>query len=196
MVLKFLKKYYLFVINGCNSNINLQSHVLSFFRKNCAKFLLHEHFLLKMTSQTQKFPVIAISITLIFSITALLFSYLAQYTWDMEPCRLCKLQRLPYCFAILFSGLAFLPSFRKIAVRLTQLSLLMGMGLAGYHLMVIGGIVSDPCSVPKGIASIEDFRRMLNAPLPCSKITGKLLGIPLAGYNAIISFILFFILQR
>jgi len=102
----------------------------------------------------------------------------------MEPCKLCKMQRIPYFFVVLFSGFAFLPRFKRIGVRLIQVAFLVGLGLACYHLLVIGGIVADPCSVPKGIATVENFQRMLEAPVPCSKMTWKVLGIPVAGYNS------------
>ncbi len=148
-----------------------------------------------VSTEAKRLPLrqnVVILFTLGFGVVALLFSYSAQYIWGMEPCRLCKLQRLPYFFVVIFSGLAFLPSLGKVAVRLIQVSFLVSLGLACYHLLVIAGVVADSCSVPTGIATIEDFQRMLEAPLPCSKTTWKVLSIPIAGYNVIASTIFLF----
>jgi len=104
-----------------------------------------------MTTKVKRLPSyqsVVILLTLGFSLVALILSYSAQYIWGIEPCKLCKLQRVPYFFVLMFSGLAFWPNLQKISIRLIQVTFLVSLGLACYHLLVISGIVADPCSVP------------------------------------------------
>ena len=152
-----------------------------------------------MNSEAKRFlsyQNVIIGFTLGFSIVALLLSYSAQYVWGIEPCKLCKFQRIPYFFVLAFSGLAFWPYLRKVSIRLIQVSFLVSLVLACYHLLVLAGIMHDPCAVPAGIATIEDFQRMLEAPLPCSKAELKILGVPASGYNALLSSISLVLLRK
>lgn len=142
------------------------------------------------------YPNVIVFLTLGFSIVALLLSYSAQYIWEIEPCRLCKFQRIPYFLILGFSGSAFWPYLRKVSFRLIQVSFLVSFLLACYHLLVLAGIVSDPCSVPTGIANLEDFQKMLNAPPPCSKAGWKFLGLPVAGYNALLASLFMILLRK
>ncbi len=130
---------------------------------------------------------IIISLSLLFSLTALSLSYIAQYGWNLEPCRLCKLQRIPFFFIFVFSGSTFLPSLEKFSIRMLQVAFMTSAILASYHLLVINGVITDPCTIPSDIATLEDFQKILEAPLPCSKASAKLLGIPYPGYNAILT---------
>jgi len=129
---------------------------------------------------------------IVFSFLVLLASFSAEHLWKIETCRICKLQRLPYFFILLISGAAFSPRFRSISMKMIKVGFVISILLAGFHLLIIGGIISDPCAVPKNIATIDDFQRMLAAPLPCSKASWSLLGIPMAAYN--IGFSLLFLL--
>lgn len=132
----------------------------------------------------------------IFSLIILITSYLAQYAWKIEPCNLCKYQRLPWLATLLFSGCAFFPSFKKMAIFLIQVAFLFSVILAAWHLLILSEIVTDPCSVPKNIHSFEDFEKMLSSSPPCSTTGWKILGIPASGYNLILSLIFSFIFLR
>lgn len=149
-----------------------------------------------MYLKARSLPNIIVLLSLVVSLIALLASYSVQYIWKIEPCSLCKLQRIPYFFILMFSGIAFASKFSKVAISFIQFGFLVGLSLAIYHLLVISGFLADPCSVPKGVATIEDFQRLLDAPLPCSKTTWNILGIPLAVYNAICSTIFIISIQR
>jgi disulfide bond formation protein DsbB len=122
----------------------------------------------------------------IFSFIVLSCSFLAQHFWKIEPCRLCKLQRIPYYF-LLFIPLLGLANRRYEITKILILCLfLASLILSAYHLLVIGGIVKDFCAVPSQIKTTDDFMNMLNA-VPCSEAAWKFLKIPLAGYNLLFS---------
>lgn len=127
-----------------------------------------------------------------FSFLVLLASFSAEYLWKIESCRICKFQRIPYFFILLISLLAFSSKLLSMPMKLIQVGFIISVLLASFHLLIIGGIISDPCIVPKNITTMDDFQRMLAAPLPCSKASWRILGIPVAAYN--ISFSLLFLL--
>ncbi len=103
------------------------------------------------------------------SAAILLASYLVQYAWQIEPCRLCKLQRLPY-FLILFAvSLVTLKIKYRIVRALLFCAFASSAILSAYHLLVIGGFISDFCAVKSNVATIDDFMSMLDTHVPCSK---------------------------
>ncbi|MCP5469249.1 MAG: disulfide bond formation protein B [Chlamydiales bacterium] len=65
--------------------------------------------------------------------------------------------------------------------------LALSLSLAGYHLLVIGRLISDPCAVPHAPQTLAEFQSMLNAPLPCATASWRLLGIPISAYNLVLS---------
>ncbi len=125
------------------------------------------------------------------SAVILLASYLAQYLWQIEPCRLCKLQRLPYFFILCLSILPALKIKYGIIRTLLIFAFVGSSLLSAYHLLVIGGFISDFCAVKSNVATIDDFMSMLDTQVPCSKAIWKLLGLPMAAYNMLVS--LFFL---
>jgi len=152
-----------------------------------------------MTTKARRLPSyqnVFILLTLGFSLIALILSCSAQYIWGIEPCKLCKLHRIPYFFILVLSGLALWPNFRKVSIRLIQVAFLVSLGLACYHTLVLAGVVSDSCPVPTGIATIEDFERMLEASFPCLKSSWKMFGLPISGYNLIASILFLYLIKR
>lgn len=133
-----------------------------------------------------------------FALLALGFSFWIQFVQKIEPCRLCKLQRLPYFGIALFPLLGLMRlNFNKIRVGLICLFGITAL-LATYHLCVIGGLIQDFCAVKGGIESIDDFMLMIDSHVPCSKSEWRLLGLPMPVYSLIVSsmLILMIIKQR
>ncbi len=137
------------------------------------------------TSRTTPF-----AICLCFSLLAICLSLISEFVWKIEACTLCKLQRISYAFVAGFSAWGLWKKSNRLASFFIQGALIWMVLLSGYHLMVQMGILTDFCALPKKIASIEDFERMLEAPLPCSKVTWRFLGLPLSAYNALFSLFL------
>jgi disulfide bond formation protein DsbB len=123
----------------------------------------------------------------LFSLMALVASYLAQYVWKIEPCRLCKLQRLPY-FLIVMMPLVVLLKVRyeiigKFVICIFSISALLSL----YHLLVIYGLIDDFCAVKTRVENIEDFMALLDTHVPCSEANWRLFKLPIAGYNLLAS---------
>lgn len=77
---------------------------------------------------------------------------------------------------------------------MTKLALLLCFILASLHFSMQLGLISDFCAVPQNIKSIEQFSKLFETPVTCSKIAWKFLGVPMSVYNAIFSGILFLFL--
>ncbi len=122
----------------------------------------------------------------IISLFAFGFSIYVELFLGKSACTLCLFQRWPYAIAVLLSLIGIFSRYKTLSVVLLLGIFLFEFGISAYHLFVQYGIVSDPCSVPI-ITNSEEFWRVLNEPIPCSKVTWKFLGIPAAGYNALVS---------
>lgn len=136
-----------------------------------------------------------ISIFLILlSIASLGFAYTSEHVFGMLPCILCVYQRIPYFMIIIFAGLslAFKGIGRLIMVALCSLTLLVGAGIAGYHVGVENGKFqlehgcesSDPTP-----STMEELRNQLigKPAAPCDKPQFVFLGISMAGWNFFLS---------
>lgn len=134
-------------------------------------------------------------ITLFFAMTAICCSLFAQYFLKIEPCYLCKLERVFYAVVALVAFWGLKKNSSKIPSILLQLLFGCLVLLSGYHLLVQMHLLSDFCSVPQKIATIEDFENMLHSPIPCSKITWSFLSLPMSAYNLIFSFLFLTLFQ-
>lgn len=117
------------------------------------------------------------------------------------PCELCLLQRWPYYVGMPLAAMAtfLVANGAPRPVRLGGFWLL-GLIFAGsavfgaYHAGVEWGLWPGPSSCtgsPSIPGSMEDFRRRLNTPVVrCDAVAIRLLGLSLAGWNAVISALL------
>jgi disulfide bond formation protein DsbB len=123
----------------------------------------------------------------------------AQYGFGLYPCELCMYQRYPY-MAIIALGLfgAFLiksERWRFALALLCGVLFLTTAGIAFYHAGVEWGIFTGPTACSSAGSpdqTLEEMREALrNAPLvPCDQPMAKILGLSLAGWNAIVAFAL------
>lgn len=159
----------------------------------------------KVIDLTQKLlsnPVLVAGGILAVSVIALGGAYFSQYALGLEPCNLCIYQRIPYAAAIVLALIALIAhKNRKIAaviVFFCALSFLINAGIAFYHVGVeqkwwVSAI--EGCAVP-GVASSPEnlLDAIMKAPTArCDEIPWQdpILGISMAGYNALLSFMLF-----
>jgi disulfide bond formation protein DsbB len=139
---------------------------------------------------------IALSILAIASASiagALLFESLGY-----APCELCLKERIPYYAAIPFAGLALVFAARgprsllRAAFSILALIFAASAILGYYHAGVEWGLWPGPqeCSGPlKHAPSVEDFLKQLQSVrvARCDVAAIRILGLSLAGWNAIIS---------
>ena len=129
------------------------------------------------------------------SAALLLGAYLSQHVGGLHPCPLCLIQRYPH-FAVLGLGLvAALVAGRRVRIGLLALcglALLVSAGYGVYHVGVEQGWFASACAAPMSGGTIEEIRaQVMDAPLTrCDEVPWLLIGVSLAGWNAITSVIM------
>lgn len=116
----------------------------------------------------------------------------------LQPCALCLKQREWHWGVVAISALALIvtrvrPAWTSWAIVAIGLVLLGSAGMAGYHVAVEQHLVVAQCdvggTVNPGDLSLDNLGQDLHPPR-CDEIAWSMFGISMAGYNAIISFLL------
>lgn len=113
------------------------------------------------------------------------------------PCELCILQRWPHLAAAIIGGLIAVLGWRRWLALLGLAAILTAFGLAVYHTGVEMRVWAGPQHCSGGISglasmSTQDLMSALEtAPVVrCDTVAWSLLGISMAGWNAICSALL------
>jgi disulfide bond formation protein DsbB len=121
-----------------------------------------------------------------------------QYGYGYAPCKLCLTERLPY-YAAMPLGLAALLAperLARIALGLAAIGLLYGAVIGVYHAGAEWGVWSGPSDCGGGTGAnpgqMGDFLNALQSTrvVDCSVAALRVLGLSLAGWNALVSFAL------
>ena len=116
---------------------------------------------------------------------ALTSSFLAAHVFDLKPCVLCKLQRIPFALMIANALLGLIGPYKEGFFKVIIGVLGLGVLLGTVHFLMQMGIVPDFCSSTRGFNSHEEFLNVLQAA-KCSKINWSILGIPVSLLNALL----------
>ncbi len=116
---------------------------------------------------------------------ALTCSFLAVHVFDLKPCTLCKMQRIPFALMIANALLGLIGPYKEGFFKVIIGVLGLGVLLGTVHFLMQMGIVPDFCSSTRGFNSPEEFLNALQSP-KCSKINWSILGIPVSLLNAIV----------
>ncbi len=133
---------------------------------------------------------IVLRLLLFASVVALATAFIAQFLFGLEPCILCKYQRIPYFSVILFAGLALhiKTADRAGTAKLIGVIFLAGAALAFYH----NGIeqhwweAATSCgSTGSTPSNFQDFKNLLFEKMPkrCDQIDWTLFGLSMTVYN-------------
>lgn len=122
---------------------------------------------------------------------ALLF----EHGFGYVPCKLCLTQRVPYYLAIPLALAAALAPERiaRFVLGLVALVMLYGAGLGAYHAGAEWGFWLGPndCGGGSGPGpdDVQDFLKTLDTTrvVECTSAAWRLLGLSLAGWNAVIA---------
>lgn len=101
------------------------------------------------------------------------------------PCHLCLKGRYVWYAIIIFIPAILYPKTQTITLKIITLALITNTAFSIYH---AGGEynlwqLTQACQT----ATSLNFNDILNAPIPCHKPALTILGISLAGYNALLS---------
>ncbi len=115
-----------------------------------------------------------------------------QHIGGMAPCQLCLWQRWPHAAAILIGAVALTTGWRGLA----WLGVLAALTTAGIGLFHVGveqawweGLASCTAGSIAGISAADLLNPAVDvaAPVRCDAIAWSMLGISMAGWNALIS---------
>lgn len=136
-----------------------------------------------------------IILLIFYSVLALIFAYVAQFGFDLEPCILCLHQRKAFFAIIIFglTSLAFLKSeeAQKFTFFFCLTILLFNAGLAAYHVGVEKKIFVGPTSCTSeslnDFNNVDDLRDALakTKAIRCDEPSFVFLGLSMAGWNFI-----------
>ncbi|MDP4023492.1 disulfide bond formation protein B [Methylobacterium sp. NEAU 140] len=121
-----------------------------------------------------------------------------QHGYGFAPCKLCLTERLPYYAAVPLALIALFAPERlaRLALGLAALGLLYGAGLSVYHAGAEWGFWPGPSDCGGGTGAnpqgVVDFLNALQSTrvVDCSTAALRVLGLSLAGWNALIAFAL------
>ena len=137
-------------------------------------------------------------IFLFASIFVLLIVYYLEFFQGVTPCKLCIYQRLPYFIIILLAASFLLiknQNLKKITFIFYIFIFASSLTISVHHFGVENSFwnaLTNCESGSKTLSNSNDLKEyLLNKNyVSCSDVSFKFLGISLAGYNVIISFIL------
>jgi disulfide bond formation protein DsbB len=119
---------------------------------------------------------------------ALALALIGQYGFDLHPCKLCVIQRIPFAVIIGLGITGFLVArLAPAMIALSGIAFLSNAGIALYH----SGIERKwwtglaGCSAPDMTGSVEDLmaRIQSTAVTRCDEIPWSLFGLSMANYN-------------
>jgi len=147
-----------------------------------------------MMTKFQKTAILAAAGSAGLMIGALIF----QYGFGMAPCKMCIWQRWPHVIAIVIGALIYFMPHRLLAL-LGGLVVFVGGGIGVYHAGVEQKWWEGPSDCTGTGLSLTDNLLDMTAPVNvvmCDVIPWSMFGVSMAGWNAIISFVLVYIWIR
>lgn len=152
-----------------------------------------------LRAYVSKNPLIA---ALILASLTIVLALASQYGGGLIPCDLCLKQRWPYYIGIpILLATAFLTGrLRQVGLAIGSTIFLFSVVLASYHVGVEQKFWPGPATCGGGLAmpeTIEDLHSILSrGAVSCDTPAFTLFGISMAGYNALISFIILGLLYQ
>lgn len=116
-------------------------------------------------------------------------AYISEYVFGLFPCEMCWWQRYPHFAALAFALLSFVAPPKRLWVAVAAGAILasglIGVFHAGVEYGFWEGLTS--CSQPS-VSGADALEAIFNQPIiRCDQVQWSLLGISLAGFNAIFS---------
>jgi disulfide bond formation protein DsbB len=114
----------------------------------------------------------------------------AQYGFNLRPCELCLIQRVPFVLTIILGLLAYFWTAKRIPlIALSGVTYLVNSAIATFHSGVErkwwAGLTG--CTTPDMSGSIEDLMKRIQetAVVRCDEIPWSFLGLSMANYNVV-----------
>lgn len=150
------------------------------------------------TFERTTIPHNALLITLTAGLGCLAFAFIMQYGFDVLPCKLCLVQRVPFGIVAFIAALALVlrpkPSALWIFLSLITVVFFINAGVAAFHTGVERHWWQweSECTITPLAQTGGDLLSRIRATRParCDEISWTLLGLSMANYNIALSLIL------
>jgi disulfide bond formation protein DsbB len=116
-------------------------------------------------------------------------AYVSQYGFGLYPCEMCWWQRYPHFVALALALASFVIAPRRLWIALAGVAVLVSGFIGVYH----AGVEYDlwegltHCATPI-VAGADPLEVVMNQPITrCDEPAWTLLGVSLAGFNALFS---------
>lgn len=134
----------------------------------------------------------------IISTGVLITAYIMENYFGIQSCAMCKYERMFFAISIPITIIFYIINrWRNPGLLILCLLFITSAAFAFYHVLIQLNILPlpafcKPIDIPLDI-SIEDAASMImdTSYVPCNKITWSLFGISLAGYNFMLSLMIF-----
>jgi disulfide bond formation protein DsbB len=114
-----------------------------------------------------------------------------QFLGGLAPCEMCYWQRYAHLAVLAVAGLALITGNRAAGwLAVLAMAIAAGLGLfhAGVEQKWWQGVTACTAPVSAGMSTAEMLDTLMNAPLVrCDEIPWSLLGVSMAGWNALVS---------
>ena len=137
-----------------------------------------------------------IKIIFLVSLFSIISAYFIEYVLGHQPCNLCLIERIPYGLAMVLIILNHISiKNEKFIILLLILVFFFSLVISFYHFGIEQDIFeeSSVCGLKdaSNIVSKEELLKQLQVKnVSCKDVTFKILGLSLASYNVLISFII------
>ncbi len=148
-------------------------------------------------------PISALWIILLIALATIISAWFFQLVLGYIPCKLCLWQRIPYYAGIPLSMVALIALARGAPVKLAGFTLIglalvfaTGAALGAYHAGIEWGMWLGPSdcggTLAVGPAKVGDLLGAIenSKVVSCIHASWRLLGLSMAGWNAVISAIM------
>jgi disulfide bond formation protein DsbB len=134
-------------------------------------------------------------LALLIPAALLLGAFGSEHIGKLVPCEMCWWQRYPHMAALVLAALAFTsgrtPARSRLLTTLAAIAIAISGAIGVYHAGVELGVfqgITTCTSTATGATPEEILKSIMNAPVVrCDQVQWSLLGISMAGWNAIIS---------
>ena len=127
---------------------------------------------------------------------SLIATFIIQYGFGHQPCKLCIYQRIPYIISVfLIIELIFFKKNEKTTLLLLSLIFIISAILAFYHFGIEQGFfkesfVCESTSFSETLTKDQLLEQLKQNPISCKDVSFRVMGLSLATINTIFSFFL------
>ena len=138
-----------------------------------------------------------IVIVLITSVIAISIALIAEYFFEILPCKMCLYQRYPYYFIIIFSLVYFFTKKTPLAwyYWIINFSFIIGLFISLWHVGIEQKILpglSGCSNIIEKTSSLKNLKEQIinQSIINCNEITWSFIGISMATYNSLLLILL------